>query len=426
MSSPSQPPEQLQNLQPSKDPIEIANPKARETATATQTPEQPQVRLVWLEFLRILAAIFVLLYHSQMWFTNWAFSPQPIGLTASWQLLQNLQPATGLGWFSLPVWFGFQAVDFFVLVSGFGLMVSLKGKDLELQPFLQSRLLRLLWPFWTSAWLLYPSLWLVGSLTNSYYPDAWHTFSGSAFPLTFDYRGEPLLLTSGVWWFLPLIISLSLIFPLLWGCLQRWGATRFLLVTLLVTLLFRTLAVYYFGGHPIYTILFTPALEQPFKLFLSKLSTFAIGMVVGQTYLQGKGPLFWRCDLALLVGVLCYSSGMVTQFYKWGWVVCDLLTPIGLALLGMVFFRPLERISGLKPLLLLMGRASYTFYLLHDATMGRAISLYIKGNVERYHLLLPIMVGVTLLLAMGVDLITPWVKRGCLYLIQQVDRRLTV
>jgi len=432
MPSRSTPPEQIQNPKPSggqekTGQKKTSGTKALKNAMVTQPPEKPKVeRLVWIEVMRILAAIFVLLYHSQMWFTNYAFSPQPIGLSANWQLLQNLRPATGLGWFGLPVWFGFQAVDFFVLVSGFSLMVSLKGKTLDLLSFWGSRLLRLLWPFWTTAWLLYPTLWLVGTLTHSYYPDAWHTFSGSAFPLTFDYLGEPLLMTSGPWWFVALIISLSLVFPLLWHCLQRWGATRFLLVSLLVTLVFRVLAVYYFGGHPICTILVTPAREQPFKFFLSKLSTFGIGMVVGQAYLQGKGSVLWRSDVALILGLLCYGLGTVTQFYKWGWVVCDLLTPIGLALIGMVLLRPLDRLSPLKPILLVLGQASYTFYLLHDATMGRVIHLYIKGNLDRYHYLLPIMIIATLILAIGVDQLTPWVKRGTLYLIQQIDRSLTL
>jgi peptidoglycan/LPS O-acetylase OafA/YrhL len=397
-----------------------ANPKADSNVN-------PQTgRLVWIEVLRMLAAIGVLLYHAQMWFSNYAFSPQAIGWSASWQWLQDVKPLTGLGGLSVPIWFGFQAVDFFVLLSGFSLMVSLKGKSLDLVPFWQSRILRLLWPFWTVAWCLYPALWLVGHLTHSYSPDPWHTFSGATFPLTFDYLGTPLLMTSGPWWFMALILSLSVVFPWLWHCLQRWGVRRFLLMSLLVTVLFRLLAVYYFGGHPIYSILTTPALEQPFKLFVSKLSTFAVGMVVGQAYLQGKGPIFWNPVLAWGLEALTYGVGTVLQFYQWGWVVCDLLTPIGLALLGMVLFRPLDRLPFLRPVLLALGRASYTFYLLHDATMGRVILLYIQGDGDRYRLLLPIMVGVTLLLALGIDRLTPWVKRGCLYGLQQLDRRLTL
>ena len=400
--------------------------KVKETVTNRADSESKVERLIWLEVLRIVAAVFVFLYHAQMWFTNYAFNPQPIGWAATWQWLQDVRPATGLGWFGLPVWFGFQAVDFFVLLSGFSLMVSLKGKPLDLVPFLKSRLFRLLWPFWTTAWLLYPCLWLVGILTNSYYPDAWHTFSGAAFPLTFDYLGTPLLLSSGPWWFMPLIISLSLLFPLLWHCLQKWGVPRFLIVTLAFTLVFRALAVYYYGGHPIYTILTTPALEQPFKLFLSKLSTFGIGIVAGRAYLQGKGPIFWKAGFALPLGIFSYSLGTIAQFYKFGWVVCDLLTPIGLILIGMVLLRPIDRLAFLRPFLLTLGKASYTFYLLHDPCMGRVIQLYVNYDVDRYHLALPIVAIAILLLAIGVDRITPWVKKGTLYSIRQVDRFLTL
>ncbi len=161
----------------------------------------------------------ILLYHAQLLMTHYAFTPEPKGIIQNLALLTSAGDRLGHNSFtsilSFPVWFGFQFVDVFILVSGFSLVLSLKGKPLETGSFLKKRFLRILWPFWTVAWLSYPILWGIGKITNSYIPDPWHIFAGATFPLLFDYAAEPLLPTSGPWWFVSLILSFTLIFPFL-------------------------------------------------------------------------------------------------------------------------------------------------------------------------------------------------------------------
>ncbi|MBD2019077.1 acyltransferase family protein, partial [Leptolyngbya sp. FACHB-36] len=126
-------------------------------------------RLAWLEGIRISAAVLLLLYHAQLLFTGYAYTPQPTGLLDNLQQLLSVSgspdagPLTGI--LTAPIWFGFQFVDVFVLLSGFSLVLSLKGKPLEVGSFLKRRVLRILWPFWTVAWLSYPILWAIGTAT---------------------------------------------------------------------------------------------------------------------------------------------------------------------------------------------------------------------------------------------------------------------
>ncbi len=372
----------------------------------------------------------LLLYHAQLAFSGYAYTPQPTGLLDNMQrLLTPVDAFADLGlpfqFLSLPLWFGFQFVDVFVLISGFSLVLSLRGQPLRLGTFLKSRLLRILWPYWTVAWLSYPVLWAIGAATNSYVPHAWHVFAGSTFPLIFDYEGKLLLHTSGPWWFIPLIVSFALLFPALWHLLQRWGATNLLLVTTGLTLGYRALAVYQFEGHPTYVMLATATDWQPFLLFMAKLSTFVVGMVVGQLYTQGKGPAFWRPRRAWTVGLGLYVGGFVCQFDRLGWVAVDLLLPLGLTLCAMAGLQVLAKLPGLSQAFIRLGRHSYSYFLIHNFVVDRTVKLVIHDDANAYLMLLPVMLLSTLLLAILVDQITPLMQRIVTALLRDLDYVLT-
>ncbi|GEM_PF-463880 len=396
-------------------------------------PKMPRSqRLAWLEGIRSVAAVMLLLYHAQLLFTGYAYTPQPTGLIEN--LRQLLTPVEGTGaidpgfflrLLGIPTWFGFQFVDVFVLISGFSLVLSVKDQHLEVGSFLKRRLLRILWPFWTVAWLSYPMLWAIGVATHSYIPSVWHTFAGATFPLLFDYGGELLLATSGPWWFVPLIISFTIVFPFLWHLLQRWGPRNLLVVSTLITLVYRVLATYQFGGHPTYVILDTPTDWHPFLLFVSKLSTFVVGMVVARLYTQGKGPVFWKPQRAFLVGLLLYTIGFVCQFYRAGWVVVDLLLPMGLALCCMVVFRAIAQPRWMQSILVWLGAHSYSYFLIHNFVVDRTVRLVIQDDLSLYYWLLPLMVIGTLILAVLADYATPMIQRVVLGLLRDLDYVLT-
>lgn len=387
-------------------------------------------RLAWLEGIRILAAVLLLLYHAQLLFTGYAYTPQPTGLANNLRHLitpveGGVDPGLFLRFLGIPAWFGFQFVDVFVLISGFSLVLSLGGKPMAVGSFLKRRVLRILWPYWTVAWLSYPALWAIGVATHSYIPSLWHIFAGVTFPLLFDYSGELLLATSGPWWFVPLILSFALIFPFLWHLLQRWGSANLLLISTLLTVAYRALAIYKFDGHPTYVILDTPTDWHPFLIFLSKLSTFVLGMVIAQQYMQGKGPIFWKAQRALLLGIPLYALGFVCQFYRAGWVFVDLLLPIGLTLCCMVLFRALAQLRPIAAVMVWSGAHSYSFFLIHNFVVDRTIRLVVQDDLALYYWLLPVMVVGTLILAVLADYASPFLQRLVGALLRDLDYVLT-
>lgn len=149
-----------------------------------------------------MAALAILLYHAQLYFTHYAYTPQPTGLLDNLQRLgaanAQLTSSLPLQILATPLWFGFQWVDVFVLISGFALVLSLKGKPLRLAQFYRQRFLRVLLPFWTVSWLSYPLLWLLGTATDSYRPTLWSMFAGASFPLLYQYDAQLLLLPLGL------------------------------------------------------------------------------------------------------------------------------------------------------------------------------------------------------------------------------------
>ncbi|MGB3293632.1 MAG: acyltransferase [Phormidesmis sp.] len=390
-------------------------------------PQPSKRQLSWLEGIRVLAAVGILLYHAQLLFADYAYTPQPSGLknnlaaviAASHDVGQN-----GLGLaFSLPVWFGFQAVDVFILMAGFVLVLSLRKKAYQLSAgkFIWHRLLRILWPFWTVAWLAYPILWLIGVSTSSYRPGPWDVFAGATFPLLFDFEGKTLLNTSGPWWFIPLIISFTLISPTLWFLLRRWGARNLLLVSLLLTVLYRYGAVYHFGGHLTYAIVDTPNNWLPFVSFVAKLSTFVVGMVAAEAYCDHRGPLFWRSQQLMTVGLLAYVTGFIAQFYRVGWVVCDLLLPLGLVMCLAVILRSLSQSPVLAAMMQRLGAHSYSYFLIHGFVIDRTINLWVGESLFRYWVSLPLMVVGTLALAIVADAVRPFLQRALLHLWRDID-----
>jgi len=390
-----------------------------------QKAERSQ-RLAWLDGVRILSVVMLLLYHAQLRFTGYAYTPQPTGLPDNLtQLITVTEELPGQGsWMqllALPAWFGFQFVDLLVLVSGFSLVISLQNRPFETGKFLQRRFHRILWPFWTVAWLAVPVLWAIATATGSRLPEPWYLFAGITYPLTYSYDSDLLVGTSGPWWLMSLVLSFSLAFPFLWQLMRRWGSINLLVVSVVLTASYRALAIYGLGGHPTSVIWDSAAGWHPFALFLSKLSTFVVGMAVGLAFIHRRGPIYWPVRRALLTGGVIYALGFICQFYLWGWVLSDLLLPVGLGLCVLVGVRALASQPIVATAMLALGSYTYTYFLLHGIVTDRVLQLIVQGDPLRYVLMLPVMVVGTFILAMLVDYISPLIRRIVVGLIRDLD-----
>jgi peptidoglycan/LPS O-acetylase OafA/YrhL len=383
-------------------------------------------RLAWLEGIRFFAAVILLVYHAQLLLTDYAYTPKPTGLEANiamlWTVSGRLAGDVVGRAVASGMWFGYQFVDVFVLVSGFSLVLSLKGEAIRSGSFVVQRCLRILLPFWTVAAIAYPVLATIGVLTKSYIPDAWHVFAGLTFPLLFDYGGRLLLSTSGPWWFVPLILSFAVSFPGLWWLMERWGARNLLWVSCGVTFIYRSLSVWVFDGHPTYVIVSAVASWFPFLSMLAKLSTFVLGMMVARQFQRGEGVIFWRDRQVLALAIPAYFLGFVGQFYRVGWVVDDFLIAIGLSLLCMVVFRRLCCVNWISRGCIALGSYSYSYFLVHNFVIDRTIRLWVHQDVNLYYQALPLMIVGTLGLSVLVDWVTPKVRLGAIAGFGVVDR----
>lgn len=415
--------------------VKLASTQLASTKPASTQPastKSTSAKLAWLEGIRALAALAILLYHAQLYFTHYGYTPQPTGLIDNWQRLTAANAQLGNPWFQLmasPLWFGFQFVDVFVLISGFVAVVALKGEPIRLGEFYKRRFVRILLPFWTVAWLSYPVLWLVGAVTESYRPSLWHMFVGATFPLFYQYDAQLLLPTSGPWWFVPLLCSLVLSFPLLWRLMQRWGGRNLLVVSLLVTVGYRAMAVFWFNGHPTYVSLddslniaqgMASAGWEPFLSLLAKLSTFVCGMVAAKLYLN-RGSRLWSASQMLCCGVICYGIGFACQFSRIGWIFADLLLPLGLTLCLAVLFQGLEQVAKYRALMTKLGGHSYSYFLIHNFVVDRTINLVVGSDLSLYLLMLPIMVIEALIFSIVADYTTPLIQRMITAVLQDLD-----
>ncbi|MGB5972794.1 MAG: acyltransferase, partial [Nodosilinea sp.] len=170
-----------------------------------------------------------------------------------------------------------------------------------------------------------------------------------------------------------------------------------------------------------YSMVDTPNGWLPFVSFLAKLSTFVVGMAIAEAYCHHQGPLFWRPQRLLTVGLLVYAAGFVAQFYRSGWIVCDLLLPVGLVMIAVVLLRLLSTLPMLSTAMKRLGTHSYSYFLIHGFVIDRTINLWVHGSLLRYWVSLPLMVVGTLALAMIADAARPFVQRTALQLWRDVD-----
>jgi len=382
--------------------------------------------LAWIDGMLVCSVVMLLLYHVQLRFTGYAYTPQPTGLANN---LQQVMVATyrlpDLGWLTQGLgfisWFGFQWIDVLVLVGGFSLVVKLEPQRFLPRRFLGRSLGQVLWPFWTVVWLAYPILWAIAIATKTYFPPAWYLFAGLTFPVVYTYNSDLLLSTSANWWLLSLLLSFVVIFPFLWRLLHRWGRRNLLVVSVLVTVGYRALAVYVLQGHPTYVLWDSPASSQPFALFLAKLSIFVVGMVAGSAYGHRRGPACWPPLGAIALGLGIYSLGFVSQFYYWGWIGSDLLLSAGLALGCMGVMRGLAQVEWLAVGMMTLGHYAYPYFLLYGLVTDRILQFIVQGEPAQYIMALPVMVVGTLILAMVTDYVAPLLRRVVMGLLQDLD-----
>ncbi len=250
---------------------------SRSQSERSSTP----VRMVWVEYVRAVALIWIVLVHIfERVFGYAAFGNPGLNWPPIAERIAQFAPLTGLSAWDIPAnllrylgWFGDHGVQLFLIVSGFGLTWGLlqkgTGAVLPLRSFYLRRFERIYPPYWM-AHLIFLILALVLLTLEVRHTSLTFYLSLTGFRLT----PASFYAISPSWWYITLIVQLYLVYPLLWWLLRRIGANRFLIVCAVVAFGVRAAGLWLLSDS-LYLDMWSRG-----AVFITRLPEFVFGMVL--------------------------------------------------------------------------------------------------------------------------------------------------
>ncbi len=354
------------------------------TIEREQSALKTRGRLEYIEGLRGLAALYVVLQHVCTLSDPYSKMARP-GAEPRW-----------LAWVMAPLWYGHLAVAAFIVLSGFCLQLSLYGRSngrlTDRREFFRRRCRRILPPYYACLAFSLIVVWLVTSRQKGmpwaqYVPVTWENVMAHVF-MIHNLRPEWMYKINGVLWSIAIEFQLYLFFPLLVGLLINRG--RLALLGTVAGVVAVPL-IFVAGSH---------------KLYLWYAPLFALGMVAAHIGLhprRRRPAPGWVALTGLTFGALCVLS---IGWTKSLWIrdslgglaisallVLGLLTPRGLAI----------RFLSLR-WIVIAGTISYSLYLFHHPILQIVEAARPEGvasDVARFAFLLAIGVPIALVGSAG-------------------------
>jgi peptidoglycan/LPS O-acetylase OafA/YrhL len=323
----------------------------------------PSRRLDWLDGVKGLSILWIAFFH---FYDTWSNGRLPGPLEHDYwrtflaRCAPESWPATlecvARGALNAVALLGYHAVGVFLLMSGFGLTLSLErraGVHPGWGDWYRRRLLRLYPMYWTAHLLLLvtPFVELPEPLDHRF----WLSLLGDRFwPVdTIFYYLNP------AWWYFGLLIQLYLVFPLLYRTLRRVGPGVFLAGSALLTLAVRACLL---------ELLHANGLWVQGAFGASRLFEFAAGMALA-VWLQ-RDPAGTARRLfslpAWLAGGALYGLGLASHATLLTYSATDGLLTAGLFLLLAQLARLARGLPAIGAALARVGVLSYGFYLVHQ------------------------------------------------------------
>ena len=427
--------------------------KVNDSFSMLKTENKPEKsgRIEVLDFIRALAIIHVFVFHYYMEWFKGSFMLIPQGIQANLPRLEIFKDGGIIGLiknlFSFLFFYGFSAVNVFLVVSGFVLTYSLlskKNKSEQLGGGSRNGIFKWIWGWLIYYWKKFKRILLpfyasvvVGIFLLYFRNIVFPTLAGAPvynwidglkllfFPfLVFDMALVQKF--NGDYWFVPLILQMYLIFPFLFFLLKKMKVLKFLILMLIICASFRFYATYFLDSVPI-------AVSWPskngylyFSFFLPRIFEFSFGMVLGYLhYFKGGVLAFLGRIRFFALGAIMAYTGYVFLMYKWGWVFSDLLMGTGLfpMLLGLANLIAKNKWGEIA--LKKIGKLSYPIYLLHHYFLNYTllpllIVLGLAGNETAFWLvLLPYSI-----LSVGLGQVAEWLELAWSMLLGSLKSRL--
>ncbi len=329
-------------------------------------------RIDFLDYLRAISIIFIALYHYVLEVSLFHIRPSiELSMAENMKRLEIFRNGADGAWIGNLLVFlgaqGYQFVGIFIFLSGFGLTYSKMVKGSRGGAWFK-RIIRLLPQFQIAiifAFVInYISLhylrrYLVAAPTGELYPYlrlllypfVWTDFYGIIS------RVNPSL------WFSGLILQYYIFYDALYWLLHKIRPWVFLVIMFVVTVGYRYWALFEHDGDPLL-----------FSLLPVRLFEFGLGMAAAYVYVHWNYDLFYRLKWWCLgIGAVVWYFGFYLGFTEYGRVFNDLLTTIGLMVMGIMVFRNVKNVW-IAGVLGAIGAQSYWLYLLHNQPITQLLT----------------------------------------------------
>jgi peptidoglycan/LPS O-acetylase OafA/YrhL len=248
-------------------------------------------------------------------------------------------------------------IHLFFVLSGCGLTISyFQTRPFTWTDWARRRFARLIVPYW----IIITSTVILVNLSHFVVPKfiaesySWTVLLTYLTFLRNFY--SPAWQLNPTFWFMPVILGLYLLFPILVKILEKYGVLVLLAISILITYL----SIYFFFG-------FSTNHQSSVPLF--HLSEFSLGMSLG--YLQLFYPPYFDrlTDFKIFcLGILLYTiAWAMATFWEYGPSYDDLFTAAGICLITLYACRWMIRLSPCIWIQVLtqFSKESYTMYLIH-------------------------------------------------------------
>lgn len=296
--------------------------------------------------------------------------------------------------------FGFAGVNVFLLLSGFGLTLSMSKvyknsaidwNKLPWKKFFARRLLRI-YPLYIIAHILF---FITGALLNKYADmplDIGFFLSITGlrvfFPKYFWYGPD-------AFWFVGLIIQFYFLFPFLFWLLLKFKKVKFFLITFIICGISR---------------LISSELENHYILMLglasNRLAEFCLGMLIGYSTAIDKILKINNFSLKnKLVWISFFLSSLLGVFIYWQPIsllktVCiDLVLAAIFSSLLIIIALIVKRATFIYAYLYFIGTISYSFYLFHSPPIRPIFSAFKAIGINSFLIVTFIYLFIIILLS---------------------------
>jgi peptidoglycan/LPS O-acetylase OafA/YrhL len=345
---------------------------------------------VWMDMVRGVAIIAIVIHHWLLFLHN------PYIISFFDVLAEFIHNVAGT------------FVHLFFILSGCGLTVSyFKKGEPNWKQWGMKRFEKIVLPYWIIIFLTFIFINLIHHVLPTFntFEYSWTTLlTYLSFTRNFY---SPSWGLNPTLWFMPVIIGLYIIFPILMNILKKHGVIFLLLFSFLIT--YASITVSLLIGYP---------LDHQRAIFLYFIIEFSLGMVLG--YILNSMPQYFRYLLGLkpfFLGLFFFIvSYALREFWSLGSHYKGVLTAFGIFLITLQLCEWIKILSPSRSLEILkhFSKVSYPMYLIHGPIIIFLVKPFINDLMRRaIHALTLIIIGCAFCILMfGIStLISPPLNR---------------